>query len=175
MHHLGWCMSFNADCLSADLFPATSSLHTSLLARHCLEWFVYLFWRNNFKGLIKQIYYGEISLMEPPQHFTWVSTFKGLVHYADHHPLYCDLFACRYMEQLSSFMNLTQRRTCLSVSTHNLACQALIPDQMGPGVFTATRASACSPTGPSSNPSGVFSLSSTDTPSLDHTPCLLKS
>ncbi|KAI3371280.1 hypothetical protein L3Q82_023897, partial [Scortum barcoo] len=52
-------------------------------------------------------------------------------------------------EQPSSSMSLTQRRTCLSVSAHSSACQALISDLMGPGVFIATRASVCSPTGPS--------------------------
>lgn len=46
---------------------------------------------------------------------------------------------------------------------------------MGPEMFTAIRASVYSPTGPSSSPSGVFSLSSTDIPSLDHMLSLLKS
>lgn len=82
---------------------------------------------------------------------------------------------CRCTEQPSSFMSLTQRRTCRSVSAPSLVCPALILDLMGPGVFTATRASVSSPTGPSSSPSGAFSHSSTDTPSLDHMPCLLKS
>lgn len=82
---------------------------------------------------------------------------------------------CRCTEQPSSFMSLTQRRTCRSVSAHSLVCPALISDLMGPGVFTATRASVSSPTGPSSSPSGAFSHSSTDTPSLAHMPCLLKS
>lgn len=88
---------------------------------------------------------------------------------------HCELFACRCTEQPFSSMSLTQRRTCLSVSAHSSACQAVILDLMGPGMFTATRASVCSPTGPSSSPSGAFWLSSTDTPSLDHMPCLLKS
>lgn len=89
--------------------------------------------------------------------------------------LHCDLFACRCTEQPSSSMSLSQRRICLSVSVRSSAWQALIWGLMGAGVFTATRASVCSPTGLSSSPSGAFSLSSTDTPSLAHMPCLLKS
>lgn len=84
-------------------------------------------------------------------------------------------FCCRCMEQPSSSMSLTRKRNYLSVSAHSLACPALIWDLMGPGVFTATRASVFSPTGPSSSPSEAFSHSSTDTPSLDHMPCPLKS
>lgn len=89
--------------------------------------------------------------------------------------VYFDLLICRCMEQPSSSMSLTQRRTCLSVSAHSLAFQAPIWDLTGPEVFTATRASVCSPIGPSSSPSRAFSLSSTDTPSPDHMLCPLKS
>ena len=88
---------------------------------------------------------------------------------------HCDSFVCRSTEQLSSSMSRTLRKTCLSVSAHSLDCQPLTLDLMGPEMFTATRASACSPTGPFSSPSGAFLLSSTDIPSLGHMHCLLKS
>lgn len=87
----------------------------------------------------------------------------------------CGSFVRRYTEQPSSSMSRTLRRTCRSVSAHSSACQVLIWDLRGPEVFTATRASVCSPTGPSSSPSGASSLSSTDAPSLDHMLYLLKS
>lgn len=82
---------------------------------------------------------------------------------------------CRCMEQPSSSTSLTRRRTCQTVSAHSWACPAQVWDPTGPGVFTATRASVSSPTGRSSSPSEASSLSSTDTPSPDLTPCLLRS
>lgn len=199
----------NAECLSAhSFFPANSSLQTILLALHaCNDLFIYLFGRDNFKGLsiICLIYYDENSHGAAPtsylnkffqRPFDYLSVCVCvLVKFASvflcvcivhtyacigyslcwSSPLCCDPFECRCTVQPSSSMSLTQRRTCLSVSAHSSACHALILDLMGPGVFTATRASVCSPTGPSSSLSGAFSLSSTDTPSPDHMPCLLKS
>lgn len=85
------------------------------------------------------------------------------------------ILICRCTEQRSSSMSLTRRRTCPSANCRSSACSALIWDRAGPGVFTATRASVSSPTGPSSSPSGASLHSSIDTPSRDHTRCPLKS
>lgn len=155
--------ALNAECLNA-LFLVCRLVSWYFM----LGWFVYLFVRKEFKGL-SIINRFLVMFSRRPLTTVVMSCKVGLC--TDRQTS----VVCRCTEQLSSSMSLTRWRTCLNVSSRSSACWALISALMGPGVFTATRASVSSPTGPSSSPSGVSSLSSTDTPFLDHMPCLLRS